>query len=341
MDLARLSEAVRARTLHTEQPTLMMPTQRLSGLIETSLRRLRSAALLAGVVLTGSAAFGQNLKGDEALVKVLVDGEGWQVMAQGYKFTDAACSDAEGNFFFADVSAGSSINRIDPTGKVSELITNTPRISGLKLGPDGRIYACTQSPKKQVVAFTLPEGTMTVLADDVQPNDLVVSRRGNVYFTETGKGQVTLIDTNGHMRAVATGISSPNGIGLSPDHGSLAVSEYTGLSVWVYRINADGTLSAGDRYMELRAPQGTIRSEGDGMAVDSDGRYYVTSALGIQMFDWTGRLGGVIARPQAKGTVSVALAGPDLSYLYACSSDKVYRRKLKVKGGPNPLSGVR
>ena len=301
---------------------------------------LLAAVILAGCLLSAPLQ-SQNLRGDEALVKVLVEGEPWQLMAQGYKFTDAACADAEGNFYFADVAAGNSINRIDPAGKVSELITNTPRISGLKFGPDGRIYACTQNPKKQVVAFTLPEGTLTVLADDVQPNDLVVSRKGNVYFTETGKGQVTLIDTNGHVRAVATGINAPNGIGLSPDHGMLAVSEYVGSNVWVYRINGDGTLSGGDRYMELRTPVGSSRSEGDGMAVDADGRYYVTSAVGIQMFDWTGRLSGVIARPQPKGTVSVALAGPELSYLYACSTDKVYRRKLKVKGGPNPLSGVR
>ena len=41
---------------------------------------------------------------------------------------------------------------------------------------------------------------------------------------------------------------------------------------------------------------------------------------------------GVIARPQNKGTVSVAFAGPGLEYLYACSSDKIYRRKLKAKG---------
>ena len=44
------------------------------------------------------------------------------------------------------------------------------------------------------------------------------------------------------------------------------------------------------------------------------------------------RLGGVIERPQNKGTVSVAFAGPNLEYLYVCSSDKIYRRKTKAKG---------
>ena len=73
-------------------------------------------------------------------------------------------------------------------------------------------------------------------------------------------------------------------------------------------------------------------SGGDGMTTDSQSRYYVTSHAGIQMFDWTGRLGGVIAKPSDKACVSVAFAGPDNQYLYACASDKVFRRKTLVKG---------
>ena len=59
---------------------------------------------------------------------------------------------------------------------------------------------------------------------------------------------------------------------------------------------------------------------------------FITSHAGIQMFDWTGREGGLIAKPQDKATVSLAFAGPNLEYLYVCSSDKIYRRKTKAKG---------
>lgn len=293
--------------------------------------------LAAGLLLgLPCAAPAQNLRGDEALSKILVEGEGWQLVAEGFRFTDAACADDQGNFYFADVAAGDAVQKLDAAGKVTQLIEKTPRISGMKWGPDGRIYACTQSPKKQVVAFAVPSGEMTVLADEVQPNDLVVTRKGYVYFTETSKGQVTLVDPKGQMRSVAKGITAPNGIGLTPDHGQLAVSEYGGTHVWLFRIEGDGSLTAGDRYMELRSPAGTARSEGDGMTVDADGRFYVTSTLGIQMFDWTGRLSGVISRPQSKGTVSAALAGPGFAYLYVCSTDRIYRRKLQVHGAPMP-----
>jgi enterochelin esterase family protein len=66
--------------------------------------------------------------------------------------------------------------------------------------------------------------------------------------------------------------------------------------------------------------------------VDQEGRPFITSFVGIQMFDATGRLGGVISKPSDKSCVSVALAGPDRSWLYACAGDKVFRRKTLTKG---------
>ena len=297
--------------------------------MKTLLHTLLLAAALAGFTSTACA---QNLAGDEALSKVLIDGEEWQLLAEGLGFTDGACADAEGNFYFFDLGKGKGIQKISPDGKVSTFIDGTPKCSGLKFGPDGRFYACTQGPKKQVVAIEIPSGKITVLADNVQPNDLVVSRQGYAYFTETGKGQVTIVDVMGTMRVGATGLNAPNGISLSPDQGTLIVSEYKGTNVWAYRVNVDGSLDAGARYMELRTPVGKPDSGGDGSTTDAAGRYYVTSHLGIQMFDATGRLSGIIAKPTSKGCVSVAFAGSNLEYLYACASDKIFRRKLKVKG---------
>ncbi len=269
---------------------------------------------------------------DMALSQVLIDGEDWQLVAEGLAFTDAACSDAAGNFYFSDLPRG-TIHRVGLDGKDTAFIENGPKISGLKFGPDGRLYACTQGPKKQIVTFALPSKEMAVLAGDVQPNDLVVTHKGDVYFTETGKHQVSLIDHNGKLRAVDVGITAPNGLTLSPDQGTLAVSDYGGTNVWTFRIEADGGLSAKEPYMTMRAPlDKAALAAGDGMTTDAAGRYYVTSAAGVQIFDPTGRLCGVLAKPQNKGLVSVALDGPNIEYLYVCCSDKIYRRKTKAKG---------
>ncbi len=284
-----------------------------------------------------------NLGGDEALSKVLPDGGqpgDWELVGEGYQFTDAACGDTDGNFYFADLPKG-IIYRIGANDtKPVPWLENGPRISGLKFGPDARLYACMQgvgtNNVKKIIALDPQTKQITDVATDVQTNDLIVSKAGWLYFTDTGAGAVVRvpITARGMSRPppVAGGINKPNGISLSADQRLLIVSEYGGTNVWSFVIASDGSLHAGERYMELPTPVGKPDSGGDGMTTDAHSRCWITSHVGIQMFDATGRLGGVISRPQEKGTVSCAFAGPERSFLYVCSSDKIYRRKTLTKG---------
>jgi sugar lactone lactonase YvrE/enterochelin esterase-like enzyme len=286
-----------------------------------------------------------NLKGDDALVKILPADSDWELVMDGLGITDAACSDAEGNAYFSDIR-NAMLYKVRADGKASVWFEEGPKISGMRFGPDGRLYAASQGftggkrddsgEKKSIVAIEPESKTVTILATDVTPNDLVVSKAGWIYFTDTGAGQIIMCPTQTEKmprpRVAAGGINKPNGIGLSPDGKFLFVSEYGGTNVWSFMVNPDGTLWAGERYMELRAPVNRTDSGGDGMAVDQEGRPFITSHEGIQMFDATGRLGGVIAKPSDKACVSVAFAGPDHSWLYACASDKVFRRKTLTKG---------
>jgi enterochelin esterase family protein len=290
-----------------------------------------------------------NTKGDLAvdmtLHRLLIDGEGWQPVVDGLTMGDGACTDAAGNFYFADVRAG-GIFRLNSAGKKTK-VSDEPA-SGLKFGPDGRLYACL-GQKKHIIALQLSTGAMETIASDVQPNDFVITDRGHIYFTETGKKQVTFVDVKTKaVRVVATGLAAPNGITLSPDQGTLAVSESQGQFVWTFRINPDGALDAKAPYMTLRRPidpKGEFRSSepppyktasnGDGMTSDTLGRYYVTSAVGLQVFDPTGRLCGVVDKPQAdKPLTSCVLSGPNRDMLYVTNGDKIFRRKVQATGSP-------
>ena len=274
---------------------------------------------------------------DMPLTQVLIEGEDWQSVSKGHRFTDGLTTDADGNLYFADVAAGTTINRIGLDGKLTAVADNAPRISGMHFGPDGRIYACQGGSFGRIVAFDLEAGKMEVVAENVKPNDLVVTSDGHIYFTETGKMQVSHIAPGGAVQAAdvaskAAGAHRPNGIALTPDEGTLAVSDYGGRHTWVWRLGKDGSLGLRQPYITLRTPAPALPSKGDGMTTDAVGRYYVTSAVGLQMFDPTGRMGGVIAAPTRQPIVSVAFAGPGHQYLYVAAGDEIFRRKTKTSG---------
>src|SRR5206468_416649 len=173
-----------------------------------------------------------------------------------------ACSDAEGNFYFSD-PRNAKLYKVGPDGKTSVWFEGSPKISGMKFGPDGRLYAASQGSvggpkdeKKTIVAIEPESKKVMVIATDVAPNDLVVSKAGWIYFTDTAAGQVIMCPTQTQKlprpRVAAGGINKPNGIGLSPDGRFLFVSELGGMNVWSFTLNPDGRLWAGERYMELR-----------------------------------------------------------------------------------------
>jgi sugar lactone lactonase YvrE len=217
-------------------------------------------------------------------------------------------------------------------------------VSGLEFGPDGTLYAC-QGSKKRVIAIDVESGEVTEVAADLQPNDLAVTSTGIIFITETGKQQVTRIDpATGTVTAADVGITGPNGIALSNDGGTLVVSDYRGVRTWMFRVTPEDGLDAKTPTMAMRLPvnpEGEWQfhqpppyaetSRGDGLAVDRGGRWYVTSAVGVQVFDPTGRLSGVLPAPRPdKPLTSCILAGPDRNHLYITNGDTIWRRKLTI-----------
>jgi enterochelin esterase family protein len=284
-----------------------------------------------------------DLGGDMSLNKLLIEGEGWQTLAEGFEFADGLSGDKEGNLYVNDLKGGGTW-RVAPDGTKTKLTDVNG--SGAKRAPDGRVIYC-QGKQKRLAAFDPQTGAEESLAENVSPNDLVVSANGWAYFTDTGKGEVVGVELKTKtVRTAASGITGPNGIALSADGGTLAVSEYKGSRVWAYRVNPDGTLDAGMPVMTLRRPidlKGDFpfnapppylpNSGGDGMCSDAEGRWYVTSALGVQVFDATGRECGLISHPApGKQIVSAALAGPGREWLCIAAGDKIMRRKVKATG---------
>ncbi len=77
------------------------------------------------------------------------------------------------------------------------------------------------------------------------------------------------------------------------------------------------------------------------MAVDKVGRLHAATHAGIQMFDPTGRMGGVINKPTVQACSNVVFGGPGHVCLYATCQDKVFRRKTKSPRQPSLLRDKR
>lgn len=314
---------------------------------------MKSLLILSALSLS---AFAQDLAGDLTLHRLLIPGEEWKVVAEGLAFSDGPTTDTQGNFYFSDMrGAGAGIYRIGADAVKTQL--SAEGVSGMKWAADGRLICC-QGAKKRVFALTAAkDGSAALieeLATDVQPNDLAVAASGFAYFTETSKRQVTRLNLKTkEVTAVDTGITAPNGIAISQDGGTLAVSDSRGGNTWAFRIASNGELSGKAPYMTMRRPidpKGefaraepppyVLESRGDGMCTDVTGRFFVTSALGVQVFDPTGRECGLLSKPQpTQPLTSCAIAG---DYLYVTNGDKVFRRKVQAQswavGGPGGIT---
>lgn len=267
------------------------------------------------------------------ITEILDPDSEWELVGEGYGFTEGPAVDRDGNVYFVDVRA-SRVYKVTADRKITVFKENTGGASGLMFGADGRLYAA-EGDKKQVVAWS-PEGAEAVLAGNVSPNDLAVTPRGDVYFTEPSTKKVWLITAKGEKKVVHEGIGFPNGVRLSPDGALLFVADTVNKFVWSFQIQPDGSLANGEPFYRLELPEGTetgmLRSGADGMTVDTEGYLYVATNTGIQICDQPGRVVAIIRKPADRSPSNVVFGGPDLQTLYVTAGDKVWRRHLRRKG---------
>ncbi|QOY88607.1 SMP-30/gluconolactonase/LRE family protein [Paludibaculum fermentans] len=255
--------------------------------------------------------------------------EGWQLVSEGHKFTEGPAVDKQGNVFFTDIP-NNRIHRVTADGVVSVFKEDTGAANGLVVGGDGRLYAC-QNGRKRIVAYTM-DGREIVLAEDVNSNDLVISNRNDIYFTDPNNHRVWYLDPKGNKRVVAENLGFPNGLAFSPDQTLLYVNDTTSKSIWSYQIQDDGTLTNGEPFYRLELHDDFMRSGADGMKVDVEGQLFVATKLGIQICDQPGRVVAIWNKPGNADISNLAFGGPARDILFVTAGDKVFKRKVRRQG---------
>jgi len=256
-----------------------------------------------------------------AIPGVVAANSRWTVAWQGTDNADGIVGTDDGGLLFAQEQPN-RISKLDTHDKVGVVLEDTLGTGALAIDAKGRLLAvqrtCTD-PGRQPAQCVEPTrvGELSperkVLADsfDGKPlgrlNDLVADKKGGVYFTVGG---AYYVNATGTVTSLGDNIRV-NGIMLSPDEKVLYVTN--GATVLAFDVTADGSTTNRLDFARLEAG-----GNGDGLAIDAEGRLYVTSAPGVQVFSAAGKYLGVIPTPRS--VISVAFSGADKRTLYVVGS---------------------
>ena len=273
---------------------------------------------------------------NQMLGDILLPGKEWELAGEGFTFTEGIAANAAGEVYFQDIPR-SNTYKIALNGKISKLPLNSKKSSATCFGTDGKRYVVA-GETKQILSYDTKEKE-SVVADTTSGNDLVVAKNGNIYVTAPDgrerSSKLYLIRQDGVKILVDEGLKFANGIALTPDQTQLYVTESATHWVWIYKIQPDGMLAYKQRYGWLHVADTDDNAWPDGLKCDRDGRIYVTTRLGLQVLDQTGRVNLILPLPSGQPS-NVCFGGANFDMLYVTCGDKIYRRQVKVRGA-NPF----
>lgn len=291
-----------------------------------------SFMLVAGSLLAQEKIAGVGPKGD---IKKL---------HTGFAFTEGPAADAEGNVFFTDIP-NEKIHRIGLDGKITVHVEKSNHANGLMVNGRGELVACEMDGG--IAAYSTDGKTRRVVADKYEgkrfnaPNDLVIDKLGGVYFTDpefrAPKEWPQVIRSfyyvaaDGKVSRLADKDQpNPNGIILSPDEKTLYVIPSGSAKMMAYPVEGPGKIGAGKVFCELEQAKGMKDKGGDGLTVDVKGNLYITSGLGLQVFDATGAKLGIIPFPEQPANVT--FGGKEMKTLFVTARTSVYTVEMEVAG---------
>jgi gluconolactonase len=251
---------------------------------------------------------------------------------------DGLIGTSDGGVLFAQ-NDNNMVGKIDKKGKVTFPYSDLNVSGSLAMNSKGTLFVLNRgytglsgtargyasieelTPQKKVIADKDPNGDPMDCIGGVL-NDAVAASNGGIYFSMAGlyyaapDGRVTKQDAKDGSPRLAT-----NGIILTPDEKHVIVTNAGTLAI--LDVSAGGQLSNQRKFADLDTAgladgQG---AGGDGSCFDSDGRFYISAANGVQVFDKDGKHLGNIPAP--RNLVSLTISGSQRKTLYAVTAANV------------------
>jgi len=286
-----------------------------------------------------------------AISGVVAAGTRIELVKAGLQRTEGPVAMQDGSML---VSSTNSILKVDSSDNVSTFIANSNETNGMGWDLQGRLISVQRGRGNEKVGVLYPPAQVTTLADKYQGrpfdslNDMALDKRGGVYFTDT-QG-IYYLPPGGSVTKIIDEVPRPNGVVLSPDERTLYVHNKDGVYMLAFDVAPDGTISNRRnfaRYKSVRIPGHADPSwnednGADGMAVDSEGRVYAATNVGVEVFSPRGDLLGVIPvqwgaeNNRIRHPQNVAFGGADRKTLYMVGAASIYKVRTLSQGPQRP-----
>ena len=293
-------------------------------------------------------------------------------ITNGLLFPEGPVAMSDGSVILTEMF-GPRVTRVSPDGIKTTIAEVVGGPNGLALGPDGSMFMCNNGgaftpidvggmlypgpfdPTKyiggRIQKINIDTGVITDLythCGDIAlraPNDLVFDAHGGFWFTDHGIRHERSGDRTGIYYAKADGtfieevvfpVDAPNGIGLSPDGGTVYWAETHTGRVYQRKITGPGTLasvSGADTSVVLCGLPGYQLF--DSLAVDGDGNICVATIIngGITVIAPNGDMLPHIPVDD-RITTNICFGGPgyQTAYVTASSTGRLLSMPWPYKG---------
>lgn len=261
----------------------------------------------------------------------------FETLVKGLSFTEGPAWSKDGYLVFSDTPADRLMKWV-PGHNVEVLRSGAHGPSGNAFDAEGRLYTCETRGRR--VVRTGKRGEIEVLAERWEgkrlnaPNDIVVSRHNQAYFTDPAFGEqadhreldffgVYHIPPKGPMTLVAKPAGRPNGIALSPDGRVLYVLNSDERNVRAYELDKNGEAS-GERVLIAGLP-----GVPGGIGVDEKGDLYI-AGKGIFIYSPDGKL--LHTMEMQSRASNCGFGDVDYKTLFITAGPEVLRARMDVRG---------
>jgi gluconolactonase len=276
-----------------------------------------------------------------AASRIFPGGE-FRCLASGYRFTEGPVWDIRKDcLYFTDFQDNLIMRWKEEEGAVCYR-ENSNRAIGLSMDAEGRIVSAESA--SQGIAYADREKSLPIAGTFEgkrfnSPNDVVVSRKGEIFFTDpfsTALQRNRELDFNGVFAATPQGtvrliynsLGRPNGIAFSPDESILYVNDTNLQQIFAFQLKDDGSASKIGVLVTLDTSYGI--GAADGMKVDIEGNIYVTGPGGLWVISPDGTPIALLKSPENVG--NLCFGGKDSSTLFLTATTSVYTLSVGIPG---------